>query len=95
MTRWESETLHRQELERIQYTSIQREIQAVATDRRIGLFLGWITGAAGLASVVFLALKGADIIGLTAVVTAIGGLVWAVRRSTREPQERETDRTHE
>jgi uncharacterized membrane protein len=79
---WETERAHQRALSLIQAEAIREEIRASAKDRRIGLWLGFLLGAGGLAGLVYMGIHGASWVGMAAVVLSLGSLVWAVRRST-------------
>lgn len=85
MSSWEKEGEHRRSIEILKARVLREEVQAAATDRRLGLILGWLLGVFGLGGLVYMGLHGVGFGGMAAVVAAVASLVWAVRRSTNEP----------
>jgi hypothetical protein len=56
----------------------------MAKDRRLGLIFGAFLALGGLASIVFAVLNNVDLKGVAAIMVAVGSMVWAVRRSTKD-----------
>lgn len=83
LSAWEGESKNRQALEKIQYESIAKEVRAIGVDRRIALIGGLVLAFVVLGMTFHVVTHDVDPLGVAAILTAGGGLVWAVRRSTK------------